>query len=111
MTDRTPPKKARKASTGFLRSRLFKAGLAIFLIGLIAVSGTVLYFYVQYSRIIDRRLSGELFKNTARIYATPYRIYPGQKLTPEVVVGRLQRAGFESAEKGSIGDGVYQVAN
>ena len=108
MTDRKPPKKA-GISKGFLRSRAFKIALAVFLISFITASATVLYFYVEYSRIIDRRLSGEVFKNTARIYATPYRIYPGQKLTAEAVTGHLQKAGFETADKGMTTDGVYEV--
>src|SRR5579884_1816155 len=99
-----------KSSKRWFRSPLFKVALAVFLLGLIAVSSTVLYFYVQYSRIIDRKLSGEIFKNTAKIYATPYHIYPGQKLTPDAVISRLQHAGFETTEKGSTGDGVYDVS-
>src|SRR5437016_5828310 len=104
------PRKA-KSSKAWFRSRLFKIALAVFLIGFIAASSTLLYFYVEYSRIIDRKLSGEIFKNTAKIYATPYHIYPGQKLTADAVVNRLQRAGFETSDKGIAGDGVYEVAS
>src|SRR5215467_5885721 len=100
-----------KVSKGWFRSPLFKIALAVFLIGFIAASSTVLYFYIQYSRIIDRKLSGEIFKNTARIYATPFHIYPGQKLAPEVVVSRLQRAGFEAADKGIKSDGAYDLGD
>jgi penicillin-binding protein 1B len=107
MTDRKP-KKA-KRSKALFRSPVFKISLAAFLVAFISVSATFLYFYVEYSRIIDRRLNGEIFKNTAKLYATPYRIYPGQKLSPEQVVSRLQRAGFETTDKGIPGDGVYEV--
>ena len=115
MPERTPPKKPIKRkgllqSKSFLRSKAFKITFAIFMIGLIAASSTLLYFYVEYSRIIDRRLSGEVFKNTARIYATPFRIYPSQKLSAEAVVGRLQKAGYETADKGLVTDGSYEVA-
>ena len=98
-----------KSSKGWFRSPLFKVALAVLLIGFIGASSTVLYFYVQYSRIIDRKLSGEIFKNTAKIYATPYHIYPGQKLTTDAVVSRLQRAGFENSDKGISTDGAYDV--
>src|SRR5262249_36345069 len=57
---------------------------------------------------IDRKLSGEIFKNTAQIYAAPFRIYPGQKLSVEDVVVRLQRAGFEPSGK-STDDGTYEL--
>src|ERR1041385_5128727 len=107
-----PDPKRRKAlfSKNFFRSPLFKIGLAVFLLGFIALSGVFLYFYAEYSKIIDRKLSGEVFKNTAKIYATPFHIYPGQKLTPDAVVTRLQRAGFETSEKGSTGEGVYDIS-
>ena len=84
MPDRKP-KKA-KSWKAWFRSPIFKVALAVLLVGFITISATFTYFYVQYSRIIDRKLSGEVFKNTAKIYATPYRIYSGQKLTTEVVV-------------------------
>jgi penicillin-binding protein 1B len=60
--------------------------------------------------MIDRKLSGEIFKKTAQIYAAPYRIFPGQKLTTEETVARLERAGFESMEKGGSDAGSYEVA-
>jgi len=111
MTTGGKPKKAIKGflSKAWLRSPLFKVILAVFLFGFITVSGTFLYLYVQYSRIIDRKLTGEVFKNTARIYAAPFRIYPGQKLTLQTTVARLQRAGFEVVEKAGTSDGVYEV--
>src|SRR5262249_8615508 len=108
------PKKAKPSTTekflNFSRSPLFKALLSIFLLLLIATSGLLLYYYNHYSKVIDRRLSGEIFKRTAQIYAAPFRVYPGQRLTPEEVVFRLQRAGFEAPEKHSD-DGSYQVSS
>src|SRR5207249_8388214 len=81
----------------FIRSPLFKILLSLFLFFFIGTSALVLYYYNYYSRIIDRKLSGEIFKSTAQIYAAPYRIYPGQKLGPDEVILRLQRAGFDAA--------------
>src|SRR5690349_16802544 len=104
-----PTKKAKFSS--FFRSPLFKVLLSIFLFFFIGASALVLYFYNYYSKVIDRKLSGEIFKNTAQIYAAPYRIYPGQKLTPQDIVARLQRAGFDSADKGTSEDGSYEAAD
>src|SRR5262245_302149 len=111
MAERKPQKS--KPSTkekvfNFVRSPLFKVLLSIFLFFFIGTSALVLYYYNYYSRIIDRKLSGEIFKNTAQIYAAPYRIFPGQKLTPEEVTARLVRAGFDSQSGGSD-DGSYEV--
>src|SRR6185369_1652102 len=101
MAERKPqkPQKAKPSTkekfSNFFRSPLFKVLLSVFLFFSIATSAVVLYYYNYYSRIIDRKLSGEIFKNTAQIFAAPFRIYPGQKLTPDETVARLQRAGFE----------------
>src|SRR5215475_6798401 len=94
----------------FFRLPLFKVLLSIFLFLFIGASALILYYYNYYSKLIDRRLSGEIFKNTAQIYAAPYRIYPGQKLSPEEVVFRLQRAGFDNSNKGGSQDGFYEVS-
>jgi penicillin-binding protein 1B len=111
MAERKPPAGKAKKFSNFFRSPLFKILLSIFLFFFIGASALVLYYYNYYSRIIDRKLSGEIFKSTAQIYAAPYRIYPGQKLTADEVVLRLQRAGFDAAEnKSSSDDGLYQVA-
>jgi penicillin-binding protein 1B len=107
--DRTRLTKRAKVSS-FFRSPLFKVLVSIFLFFFIGVSALVIHYYNYYSRIIDRRLSGEIFKNTAQIYAAPYRIYPGQKLSADDVVVRLQRAGFDNSEKGGSEDGSYQVS-
>jgi penicillin-binding protein 1B len=107
------PQKAKPAKrtkvSSFFRSPLFKVLLSIFLFFFIGTSALVLYYYNYYSKIIDRKLSGEVFKNTAQIYAAPYRIYPGQKLSPDDVVLRLQRAGFDTSAKGTSEDGAYEV--
>ena len=103
MAERKPQKaqpSKKERFFNFFRSPLFKVLLSIFLFIFIGTSAFVLYYYNYYSKMIDRKLSGEIFKNTAQIYAAPFRIYPGQKLVPADVLVRLQRAGFESTEKG-----------
>src|SRR5207249_11445090 len=93
----------------FIRSPLFKVLLSLFLFFFIGTSALVLYYYNYYSRVIDRKLSGEIFKNTAQIYAAPFRIYPDQQLGADDVVLRLQRAGFDMADKGASDDGGYEA--
>lgn len=91
------------------RSRWFKITLSVFLFFLMGTSAVVLYNYSYYSRIIERRLGGEVFQNTARIYAAPYRVRIGQKITPDAVVMRLQRAGLEPKGSPGADDGVYEL--
>src|SRR2546427_3151332 len=111
MAEPMPHRVSKARLSNFFRSPLFKILLSIFLFFFIGASAIVLYYYNYYSRVIDRRLSGEIFKNTAQIYAAPYRIYPGQRLVSGDAVLRLQRAGFDPAEKGGSSDdgGVYEA--
>src|SRR5215510_6742035 len=108
MAERKPPTGMARKFSNFFRSPLFKVLLSIFLFFFIGTSALVLYYYNYYSRIIDRKLSGEIFKNTAQIYAAPFRIFPGQKLTPEEVTARLVRAGFD-AQSGGSDEGSYEI--
>jgi len=108
------PKKEKRSKkekfSSFARSPLFKVLLSIVLFFFIGTSAIVLYYYNHYSRIIDRKLSGEIFKNTAQIYAAPFRVYPGQKLTLDETVVRLQRAGFQPGQRGTYDEGAYEVS-
>ncbi len=110
MAERMPQRVSKARLSNFFRSPLFKILLSIFLFFFIGASAIVLYYYNYYSRIIDRRLSGEIFKNTAQIYSAPYRIYPGQRLPLSEAVLRLQRAGFDPIDKvSSDDDGAYEI--
>jgi penicillin-binding protein 1B len=93
----------------WFKTPAFKIALSAFLFIFIVVSGVTLHYYRYYSNMIDRRLDGEVFQRTARLYAAPYRIHVGQKLTAEVVIARLQRAGFEPRGSEHAGDGTYEL--
>jgi penicillin-binding protein 1B len=101
-------RRARKRSR--LRSGWFKALAALVLVVVVAGGAVVFRFYSTYSTIIDRRLGGEVFAATARIYATPYIAYPGQRITADQVAARLRRAGFEQVDGAPTGTAVYTVA-
>jgi penicillin-binding protein 1B len=70
-------------------------------IGLIVVAAaaiTVLtvggYFYVKYQHIVDERLKQPLFKNTAKIFAEPREVRPGQKLSIRLIAEELRQANY-----------------
>ena len=66
-------------------------------------------YYGRYATIIDRRLGGEVFANTAKIYATPYIVYPDQQITADQVAARLRRAGFEHHDGTLFADATYNL--
>jgi len=118
MKERTSNLRVEKASKSrglpllkrWAHTTTFKILLLLFVAGFIGIMGFVIYHYEQDSRTIDRFLGGAVFQQTARVYARPYHLYPGQKLKPESVVARLQRAGYEPSGAKSAENGFYQMA-
>ena len=101
----SPKRKSRKRSR--FRSAAVKVLAALVLAALVAGGAVFFQYYDRYSRIIDRRLDGEVFSNTARIYAAPYALYPGQAITPGEAAVRLRRAGLERRDGELDADAVY----
>ncbi len=66
--------------------------LGIGLLALLASAGVFVYYYVQFSRIIDARLSGEVFDNASLVFSSPSEIQVGQAITLGDVEARLRRA-------------------
>jgi len=73
--------------------------VAGFLIAGILFMATFAFLYVKYERIVDRRMSGQIFSNAAKIYARPQIIQVGDKLTATEIVGYLRRAGYSEQGK------------
>jgi penicillin-binding protein 1B len=74
------------------------AALAVF--GLVFLTGISVfgYYYVKYQRIVDDRLKQPIFANTAKIYAAPREVRPGQKLTVALIVNELRAAGYTTED-------------
>jgi penicillin-binding protein 1B len=62
----------------------------VFLVGF-SVFG---YFYFKYRGIVDERLKQPIFVDTAKIYAAPREVRPGQKLSVRLLAGDLRHAGY-----------------
>jgi penicillin-binding protein 1B len=75
--------------------------LRIVLIVIAAAAITVLsvggYYYFKYEHIVDTRLQQPLFANTAKIYAEPREVRPGQKLSVRLLADELRQAGYTTA--------------
>ncbi len=66
---------------------------AVLLIGIIGLS-VFTFYYNKYARIVDDRLKQPLFANTAKIYAAPREIRPGQKISAHLIATELRAAGY-----------------
>jgi penicillin-binding protein 1B len=87
---RLPQTLARSGLGGtILRWALVCAGALAILFCIVAA-----YYYYRYQAIVDERLKQPLFATTAKIYAAPREVRPGQKLTPAGIVNELRAAGY-----------------
>jgi penicillin-binding protein 1B len=89
---------------------VLRAGLAAFLILAMFVAGVGVFYWVRYARIVDRRLSGPIFDNTAKIYGAPELVKVGERITTPEIVLELQRAGYtEDGAKAPSRIGSYRL--
>ena len=89
-------------SAGFFsRDPILRAALLAFLI--LGGLGTAVfsYFYVKYGRIIDARFKGQVFSNSAKIYAIPQTVRVGEKIEPRMIAAELRRAGYSDKDASS----------
>jgi penicillin-binding protein 1B len=76
--------------------KMFVSGFVIAGIVFVAV---LAYFYVKYSRIVDRRMAGPVFSNAARIYSRPKSVSVGDKVSEQEIIAELRRAGYTEQGK------------
>jgi penicillin-binding protein 1B len=81
--------------------------LRIALLAIAAIALVVLsvfgWYYFKYKGIVDERLKQPIFANTAKIYAAPREVRPGQKLTVRLITNELREAGYST-------DGAAQIS-
>ena len=72
---------------------LLAALLAFAVVGLTGLS-VCGYFYFKYGHIVDERLKQPIFANTAKIFAAPREVRPGQRLSVSLLANELREAGY-----------------
>lgn len=99
-----------KGSHATLKSPIVRATVAACLIICLVFFGIFSYYYIKYQKIVDKRMSGPIFANTAKIYAQPRSIRIGQKADPREIANYLRHAGYtEAGEQGQSKLGTYRV--
>jgi len=81
-----------------LRGSMLILRIAFSTLAVIAIVGISVfcYFYFKYGSIVDERLKQPLFADTAKIFAAPREVRPGQKLTARLIANELRAAGYSS---------------
>ena len=84
----------RRSAGSRLGAWLLKAGLIAFASVAIILCCIFFYYYNQYSGVVDEWQKGPVFASTAKIYAGPREVRPGQRLTPRQIATELRSAGY-----------------
>jgi penicillin-binding protein 1B len=91
-------------------------------VGLLTIAAVTLtlfvvfsYFYFKYQHVVDDRLKQPIFANTAKIFAAPREVRPGQKLSVRLIANELREAGYsadgaaQASELGTYKQGVQTI--
>ncbi len=70
--------------------------------------GFFTYYYVRFSRVIDARLSGDVFNNSSLVFAAPTKVFVGEPATPREITADLRKALYAESAGGSQ-VGTYQL--
>ena len=77
--------------------------------------GFSIYYYFKYQGIVDARLKEPLFEDTAKIFAAPREVRPGQKFSVHLIANELRQAGYtadgasETSQLGTFSEGVQAI--
>ncbi len=61
------------------------------------------FYYVKYSRLIDRKLRVGPFQSTSMVFAAPRAVAIGDELTPAEVIAQLQQSGYGESSGNRMG--------
>jgi penicillin-binding protein 1B len=93
------------------KSLLLRYALIAFAVIVVIGLSVFSYFYVKYAHVVDERLKQPIFASTAKIYAAPREVRPGQKLSVRLIANELTEAGYtvdgaaQASQLGSYSEG------
>lgn len=88
------------SSSSGLRNPVLRAAVAVFLLLALFCFGIFAYYYIQYDSIIAKKMSGQIFSTSAKIFARPVAVHPGDRFAPSQIATVLRRAGYVDAANG-----------
>ena len=91
--DDDPQPRRRRAGRGW-GERLLRFGLIALAVVVLVLGSIFFYYYHLYSSVVDEWATHPVFASTAKIYAAPREVRPGQHLTPRQIAAELRVAGY-----------------
>ena len=90
-------KRVLKAKPAWVRYAL-AAGIVLAFVGF----GTIVTYYVSFSRLIDARLHGERERTLPRVYARPLALRQGQAIGQQELISRLNDLGYAQRAEAEV---------
>ena len=108
---RKPSAARGRSRAGWLRRLAWwkKGLLGTGLLLLVTFTGIFIYFHVRFSRLIDARLSGDIFNNASLVFAAPATLRVGQPGDAASLAAKLRRAMYAEGE-GNSKAGTYRLS-
>jgi penicillin-binding protein 1B len=106
------PKRKKSANGGsgvVSRDPVIRLAFLLFVVLGLVFGAAFSYFYIRYDRIIEERFRGQVFSNSAKIYATPQVVKVGESISGREIATQLQRAGY--VENSNTPMGTYRLLN
>jgi len=75
---------------------LLRMALFTFAVGALVAILVFTFFNFEYGHVVDERLKQPIFANTAKIFAAPREVRPGQKLSVHLIANELREAGYSA---------------
>jgi penicillin-binding protein 1B len=87
-----------RITPGFWTSRVGLAILGSVLLLFVIGTSVFAYYYVKFGKLIDERLTGQIYQNTSRVFSAPGHIFTGEVLHPSDLATYLLHAGYQEGE-------------
>jgi penicillin-binding protein 1B len=104
----TPPVRHTYSSR---RLKLVLTLLTLVTLPVVVGTSVLIYYYMRYSVLVERKLRGERWTAPARLYARPLVLREGLLLTPGGLVKILNGLRYEQQDEGAAGDGTFSVGD
>ena len=89
---------------------MLHTAFGIFVVVFLICFGVFAREYIKYDRIITKRMSGQIFSTSAKIFAQPITVHAGDPITPAQIAASLRRAGYLDGSNGVDAPiGTYRV--
>jgi penicillin-binding protein 1B len=92
------------------RLKLVLALLTVITLPIVVGTSVLIYYYLRYTVLVDRRLHGERWRAPARLYARPPVLQKGHALTVATLTKTLNGLKYEQKDAPPAAPGEFQVA-